>query len=103
MKNVFYDGRGCRFMSWEQNPNKRNVNNRVTFLVNQNQEVNVGDILVGDNLNGVGVSTYTITEVVDRRVSKQTGHHHLTVLTHWENRASNGSNEFRIENLPRLI
>lgn len=102
MKNAFYEGKGCRFMSWEQNPNKRNVNNRITFLVDENQEVNVEDILVGDNLNGVGRSTYTITEIVERRKSKQTGHDHLTVLTHWENSVID-VNEFNsVSNLPKL-
>ena len=49
--------KGFALMSWEQDPNKRNINNTVKFNINKDESVNIGDVIIGDN-NKVNESQY---------------------------------------------
>ena len=75
---------GFAFMSWEQNPKKRNINNVVKFNVNNHVEINIGDTLLGEKLLPYQ-STYTITEIVSERPSNMKGKKYVEVRTSWEN------------------
>jgi len=73
---------GFAFMSWEQDPKKRNINNTVKFNINENIDVCVGNILIGEN-NKVHESQYLITEVVNERPSRIKGKKYVTVKIKW--------------------
>lgn len=75
---------GFSFMSWEQNPKKRNINNIVKFNVNKDTLVNVGDVIYGET-NLPFRPEYTITEVIEERPSKMNGKKYVTVRTEWQN------------------
>ena len=74
--------KGFALMSWEQDPNKRNINNTVKFNINRDESVTVGDIIIGDNNKG-HKSQYLITEVIEERPSSIQGKKHVTVKTKW--------------------
>lgn len=80
MKRLEQGKDGFAFMSWEQNPMKRDVNNIVKFNVNNYVEITVGYILQGDR-GKERVSEYEVTEVIDIRPSSMKGKNYVTVKT----------------------
>jgi hypothetical protein len=80
MKNLLLNQFSCDLMTWEENPAKRNVNNEVTFYVDSKQDVNVGDVVVGNYTPEI-ISVYEILEVVERRSGAVTKKDYLTVKT----------------------
>ncbi|OXB01725.1 hypothetical protein B0A75_04600 [Flavobacterium oncorhynchi] len=65
---------------WELNPKKRNTNNKVTLY--SDNEIEAGDVIIS-NPADTNVSTYTVTEVLEKRPAKLKGKTHYTVLTSW--------------------
>lgn len=47
MKNLIQNQVGCDLMVWETQPQKRNTNNQVKFVTPTNQNINIGDVIVG--------------------------------------------------------
>ncbi len=66
MKNLFQNQFSCDLMTWEENPSKRNVNNEITFYIDEEQSVNVGDVIVG-NHTPEQCSNYELLEITERR------------------------------------
>lgn len=69
-------------LTWETNPNKRNINNEVTFISRKEIKINVGDVVFSPP-TGSTVSAYEITEIKAKRKAAMSGNNHYTVATKW--------------------
>lgn len=65
MKNLFQNQFSCDLMVWECNPVKRNINNEIKFYVDEKQDINKEDVIIG-NYTPEMCSTYEILEVSER-------------------------------------
>ena len=69
---------GLAFMSWGQNPMKRNINKTVKVNINNDIELKVGDILEGSR-SITHTSDYTIEEIVSVRPSSMSGKNYVAM------------------------
>jgi hypothetical protein len=82
MNNLLQNQVGIDLMIWESNPKKRNTNNEVKMVAPINQEIKVGDVLVG-LYSPEKINCYQITEIVSRKPSSLGGKDYLIVRTKW--------------------
>ena len=67
-------------MIWEENPNKRNVNNEIKFNILKTNTVDVGDKIRCRIDNGK-FSCYELTEIIDSRQSSISNMNYVTAKT----------------------
>jgi len=77
-------------MVWENDPKIRAKQPTKThFYINKEEDVIVGDMLLMQNPkivgSNTGISTYTITEVVERRRGAMSGKDYVEAVTEWSN------------------
>ncbi len=72
-------------MMWETSIRKRNTNNEIKFIVPTDQEVNMGDVIIGQ-YSAEQISCYEITEIRDRREASLIGKDYITALIKWTNK-----------------
>ena len=72
----------CHLMVWEENPNKRNVNNEIKFNIKNNLNVEIGDSVrcrLGDGKS----SYYEIIEITESRPSSMLNFNYVTAKIKW--------------------
>lgn len=69
-------------MTWEENPNKRNNNNVITFNIPKSVEISVGDEIFC-RLSQGQKSIYEISEILNRRSSSISSFDNVTAKTNW--------------------
>lgn len=72
----------CHLMVWEENPNKRNVNNEIKFNIPKTTNVEVGDQIRCKIGNGKH-SCYEIQEILENRPSSLTKFNYVTAKVKW--------------------
>lgn len=85
MNNLLQNQAGCDLIIWETQPTKRNKNNEIKFIVNKNQPINTGDIIVGQ-YSAENISCYEITEIVERKKSGFSNKDYLKAKTKWSSK-----------------
>ncbi|MEM7487248.1 MAG: hypothetical protein AAF348_18725 [Bacteroidota bacterium] len=78
---VFENNQNVHMMIWETNPRKRNVNNVVKFVSDNDHQV--GDKILGQLTGDISFSTYEITEIINERPSSSKGKKYYEVVTKW--------------------
>lgn len=79
----YFQQNEVHLMVWEENPKKRNVNNKVCLNVKKPHELKSGDrVFTGSPKNPTGA--YTVTEVLETRQSSLKDFNYVTTLTEWE-------------------
>jgi len=75
-------------MIWETDTKKRNKNNHIKFYINEDVDLVIGDqLLMFDPKfhTNMPISTYTVTDITDRRKGALTGKDYVTASTEWSN------------------
>ncbi len=68
-------------MTWESNPNNRNINNKITFVAKDGVSVSTGDIIHTSN-----ESFYKIENITATRPAALSKHTHYSATTTWSSR-----------------
>ncbi len=72
----------CHLMIWEQDPNKRNVNNEIKFNIPSTIKIEVGD-QIRCRTGGAKFSCYEITEIIEIKPSSISNFSYITAKTKW--------------------
>ena len=67
----------CFLMIWEENPNKKNINNQIKFNLIKSITPKVGDVI--KTYSGI----YELTEIIECRQSSSTSYNYVTAKTKW--------------------
>lgn len=80
---ILQNTKNVHLMTWETNPSKRNTNNTITF-VSTLDNIEKGQKIYCSVSDGK-YSTYTITNVIDKRKSSHNGMINYKAKTKWSN------------------
>lgn len=72
----------CYLMVWEENPNKRNVNNEIKFNIPNSTVVEVGD-RIKCKIGSGKYSVYEIQEILESRPSSLSKFNYVTAKVKW--------------------
>jgi len=73
---------------WETDTKKRNKNNEIKFYINEDVNLIIGDqLLMFDPKfhTNMPISTYTVTDITERRAGTLTGKDYVTANVEWSN------------------
>jgi hypothetical protein len=73
-------------MTWETDPRKRNVNNRVSLILHETEKLNELDVVFVKNSNEMQ-SCYEVVEILETRPAAMKKHIHYVVKTKWNYRS----------------
>jgi len=80
----FTNVKDVNLMTWETDTKKRNTNNVISFYLDVDKQVSIGDLIRATPSNGFSaVSTYELTDIKERRAAALSGKDYITAATKW--------------------
>lgn len=85
MKTIYQNTFSVHLMIWETDHRKRNKNNEVKLVIDDEDDIKVGDLIIGNYAKG-HTSRYEVLEIKERRKSLLSNKDYVTIITSWSSK-----------------